>query len=335
MRLIWGADLRLWPSWCMSTIHDPRNKWLATGSLLAAWWRMQVSGSETILYLPDLDVTHLCLCLSAYRPLPVPYRWGACMQPASSPWYLLNPCSEQAWLCFRLDPFTGKLSLSLFSLSLAIPQFVLLCHVSSLRLFSGHSGLVLTLSMQLMPSCSAPARWWQVWASGLLLHWELWLSTYSVCVCVCFSPSQLCSPLRFQNSPQTRWWEGFLVFGNFSFMTPFLGRIPILSSFVSLFVFYVLSYLLLKRIGCLSGFLVFPASIQKLFCGSCSAFKWSFDEFVGETVVSPSCSSAIFRRWKSTPHTSLSCYSVYCAYWLAANKNSMKIVEKQNDFTVE
>ena len=31
-----------------------------------------------------------------------------------------------------------------------------------------------------------------------------------------------------------------------------------------------------------SGCLVSSASIQKLFCGSCWAFKWSFDEFVGE-----------------------------------------------------
>ena len=35
---------------------------------------------------------------------------------------------------------------SLFSLSLAIPQFGLLSHVSSLRLSSGHSGPVLALS---------------------------------------------------------------------------------------------------------------------------------------------------------------------------------------------
>ena len=35
------------------------------------------------------------------------------------------------------------------------------------------------------------------------------------------------------------------------------------------------------------------ASIQKLFCGIYSAFKCSFDEFVGEKVVSPSYSSAI------------------------------------------
>ena len=34
---------------------------------------------------------------------------------------------------------------------------------------------------------------------------------------------------------------------------------------VSLFVFYILSYLLSKRMGCLSGCLVFSVSIQKIF----------------------------------------------------------------------
>ena len=51
----------------------------------------------------------------------------------------------------RLELFMGKFSLSLLFLifffsSLAIPQFGLLSHVSSLRLPSGHSGPVLTLS---------------------------------------------------------------------------------------------------------------------------------------------------------------------------------------------
>ena len=104
----------------------------------------------------------------------------------------------------------------------------------------------------------------------------------------------LCCPLRFQNSPQTHWWEGFLVFGNFSsFKTPSPGWISIPNSFVSLFIFSILSYLLLKTTGCLSGCLVSSTSIQKLFCGICSAFKWSFDEFVWEKVVSPSYSSIL------------------------------------------
>ena len=71
------------------------------------------------------------------------------------------------------------------------------------------------------------------------------------------------------------------------------GWVSIPNYFVSLFVSYILSYLLLKRMGCLSGCLVSSASIRKLFCGSCSAFKWSFDEFVWEKVVSLSYSSAI------------------------------------------
>ena len=45
--------------------------------------------------------------------------------------------------------------------------------------------------------------------------------------------------------------------------------------------------------GCFSGYLVSSAGNQKLFCGIYSAFKCSFDEFVGEKMVSPSYSSAI------------------------------------------
>ena len=48
---------------------------------------------------------------------------------------------------------------------------------------------------------------------------------------------------------------------------------------VSLFIFYIFSYLLLKTMGCFSGCLMSSASIQKLFCGVYSAFKCSFDEF--------------------------------------------------------
>ena len=57
------------------------------------------------------------------------------------------------------------------------------------------------------------------------------------------------------------------------FKTPFWGWVSIPTSFVSLFVFYILSYLLLKTMGCLSGGLVSSTSVQKLFCGICSASK--------------------------------------------------------------
>ena len=109
-----------------------------------------------------------------------------------------------------------------------------------------------------------------------------------------YFPLLVMLPSEIPKLPTDHWWEGFLVFGNYSsFTIPSLGWVSLPNSFVSLFVLYILSYLLLKRMGCLSGCLVSSTSIQKLFCGSCSAFKWSFDEFVGEKVVSLSYSSAI------------------------------------------
>ena len=83
--------------------------------------------------------------------------------------------------------------------------------------------------------------------------------------------------------------------------TPVPGQISIPASFVSLFIFSILSYLLLKTMGCLSGCLMSSASIQKLFCGIYSAFKCTFDKFVGKKVVSPFYSSAILGL-RPTPH---------------------------------
>ena len=62
-------------------------------------------------------------------------------------WYLLSPFfCKWSRKCLRLELFSGKFSLSLYFSSLAIPQFLLLSQVSSLRLPSGHSGQVPTLS---------------------------------------------------------------------------------------------------------------------------------------------------------------------------------------------
>ena len=77
------------------------------------------------------------------------------------------------------------------------------------------------------------------------------------------------------------------------FKTPFLGWISVPASYVCLFIFYIFSYLLSKTMGCFSGCLMSSDGIQKLFCGIYSASKYSFDESVGEKVVSPSYSSAI------------------------------------------
>ena len=75
---------------------------------------------------------------------------------------------------------------------------------------------------------------------------------------------------------------------------PSQDRSPSLTLLSLFFIFYILSYILLKTMGCFSGCLMSSASNQKLFCGVCSAFNCSFDEFVGERVVSPSYSSQIY-----------------------------------------
>ena len=75
---------------------------------------------------------------------------------------------------------------------------------------------------------------------------------------------------------------------------PFPGRSSLPTSFVSFLIFYILSYLFLKTMVCFSGCLMSSASLQKLFCGFCSALKCSFEEFVREKVVFLSYSSAIF-----------------------------------------
>ena len=90
------------------------------------------------------------------------------------------------------------------------------------------------------------------------------------------------------------------MFGNFSlFKTPFPGQdsLPGTELCPSLFcLFFCLFYFFLppfEDLGCFSGWLMSSAGLQKLFCGIYSAFKCSFDEFVGEKVFSPSYSSAI------------------------------------------
>ena len=64
-----------------------------------------------------------------------------------------------------------------------------------------------------------------------------------------------------------------------------LSLLPLVFSLILIVVSRLL-HLLLKTMGCLSGFLMSSASIQKLFCGIYSVFKCSFDEFMGEKVVS-------------------------------------------------
>ena len=103
--------------------------------------------------------------------------------------------------------------------------------------------------------------------------------------------SQLGCPPRFKTSPRPTSEKVSWCLETSSIKTHFPGWISIPNSIVSLFIFYILSYLVLKTMGCFSGCLMSSASDQKLFYGVCSEFKWSFNEIVGENVVSLSYSS--------------------------------------------
>ena len=99
--------------------------------------------------------------------------------------------------------------------------------------------------------------------------------------------------LRDSRTPHRSTGERVSWYVETSFKTHFPGRISVPNSLVSLFIFYILSCLLSKTMGWFSGCLMSSASVQKLFCGICSAFRCSFDEFVGEEVVSLSYFSII------------------------------------------
>ena len=130
MCLLWGADLRLQPSWQMSIVQDPRKTWLVIGSLLTVWWKLPVSGTEIAPCLPAVVVALLPLCfwLGVGREGPVRSLLALL-------WCLLNPLlCELARLCIKLEKFLWESSLSLslffffFPLSLAIPVWVAISH---------------------------------------------------------------------------------------------------------------------------------------------------------------------------------------------------------------
>ena len=165
---------------------------------------------------------------------------------------------------------------------MAIPQSGLLSQVSSLRMPLGHSGPVLTLSNAAYASLSSPRL--------LVVDVSIWAASplgvavkHVICgvyLFIYFS-SLLCSlwdsKAHHRPARESVFW--CLVTSLFLRLPSRNGSpsLPVLS----LFIFYILSYLLSKTMGCLSGCLMSSTSIQKLFCGICSAFKCSFDEFVG------------------------------------------------------
>ena len=163
--------------------------------------------------------------------------------------------------------------------------------------------------MQPTPPSPASAHWCWTWVSGLLLCWQWQLGMYSVgsfrvlsfslsfslflsFFLYFFPPSYVA--LWDSKTPHKQACEGV----SYCLETSPPSRLPPQDRSLSLTLFClflsILPYLLLKRMGCLSGCLVSSASVQKLFCGNYSALK--FDVFVGEKVVSLSYSPPSWDR---------------------------------------
>ena len=163
---------------------------------------------------------------------------------------------------------------------LAIPQSGLLAQVSSLRLPSGHSGPCLPAQP---PLASGRCRRLRCFSTGGV--------TVGLVICgfylFIFPPPYvaLCASKAHHGSESVSWCLETSLF----LRLPSVDGAPSLP-LLSFFVFYIFSYLFSKTMGCFSGCLMSSAGIQKLFCGIYSAFKCSFDEFVGEKVVSLSYS---------------------------------------------
>ena len=108
-----------------------------------------------------------------------------------------------------------------------------------------------------------------IWATSLLGV----VVRHLFCVFWFIFPSWLSCPLEILKLPIDLLVRGFPGVWKLLLHDSLPRMVSIPNSFVSLFVFYIFSYLLLKRMGCLSRCLVSSTSIQKLFCGSFSVFK--------------------------------------------------------------
>ena len=134
--------------------------------------------------------------------------------------------------------------------------------------------------------CPAPTSQWRMQASVLLFRWGSYCWACNLLVLIIylfFLPVMLPSVfprLRHRLGRESVSWclETSLLKIPFPGWASLPGTElpPLPTSFVSFIVFYIFSYLFLKTMICFSACLMSSASIQKLFCGICSAFKSVF-----------------------------------------------------------
>ena len=164
-------------------------------------------------------------------------REGPIGQPACSPLLFSQPFF--LWV-HALETFTWKVFFVLFCffVSLVIPLFGLLSHISSLRLSSGHSSLVLTLRTEDVARTSLPNPHCLVNNTSICVTSLLAVAVMCVlCVCVCVCVFCCCCSLF---PSHVALWDS---------KTPHRHA----RERISYCVFYILPYLLLKRLAFLGA----------------------------------------------------------------------------------
>ena len=162
--------------------------------------------------------------------------------------------------------------------------FGLLCHISPIRLSSGHSSLIFTLKTNDAARASLPNP------HSLLVDASVWAASplvVAVRLVLCGFLFYFSSYVALWDSKSPHWLACERVsycLETSPLWLPPQDKASISKSFVPVFIFYILSYILSRQLGCLYGCLVSSDSVQKLFYGSCSEFKWFFGELVGEKV---------------------------------------------------
>ena len=158
MCLLWGADLRLWHSWQISTSRIPERRGYQWGACSWFGGRCSLWGQDSSSPLP----CNSGCCTTASLPL---QRKGPLWQLSFSP--LLFAQSFVLWACqgspYGVRTSCGKgFGVVLFFCFcfcfclVSLARFGLLSHISSLRLSSGNSGPVFTLRTS-DEACAFPA----------------------------------------------------------------------------------------------------------------------------------------------------------------------------------
>ena len=165
-----------------------------------------------------------------------------------------------------------------------------LCHISPFRVSSRLSTSVLSLRTDDTARASAPSLH-LLWADK-----SAWAASWLIIAIQCDFCGEcfwLCCPLRFLSFPLTPPVRRFpMVWKLLLLHNPLLRMGVCLEILYLHFCLYPLSYLILKRLVCLSGYLGSSTSIQKLFCGSlstCRSFFFFFFQIFWYICAGESC----------------------------------------------